>query len=271
MPIFADFAGHRNESTKIIWISYTQSSHSVSTSCASSITKTTLFFWKILRMNAAWTMPCTIVSASRSFSAYVKFLFVRNQTNSKCMQPIVASSDDRTKTTDPNIVYYSNERLATLIKILISFASTTLLLAPTFLFLSFDLSIAWMALITSAFAFIFSAAASMLTNANRQGVFAATAAYCAVLVVVISVVQQGRSFQPPLADRECYFPMVENLKPMLVSLKHLWPNSTSSYVFFTLFCIVSIMFCICFALFCMFFYLYTRKTRGIPGQPERLQ
>jgi hypothetical protein len=48
-----------------------------------------------------------------------------------------------------------------------------------------------MASVTLLFAFVFSIAISLSTSARRQDVFAATAAYCAVLVVFIGNLQQA--------------------------------------------------------------------------------
>jgi hypothetical protein len=144
-----------------------------------------------------------------------------------------------------------------------------------------------MTMIASVLALLFSAAVSVLTNAKRQGVFAATAAYCAVLVVFIGIVQQGRAFQLSSARREphllvadsprpmnlhvadsprsmyilvanslrsIYLLLADRLEPTFLILKTLWPDSTSSYVFFTLFCIF-------FILFGMIFYLHVRRIR----------
>jgi hypothetical protein len=49
-----------------------------------------------------------------------------------------------------------------------------------------------MASITLVFALIFATAVTLCTNARRQDVFAATAAYCAVLVVFIGNIQQSQ-------------------------------------------------------------------------------
>jgi len=47
-----------------------------------------------------------------------------------------------------------------------------------------------MALVTLIFALAFATVVSLFTSARRQEVFAATAAYCAVLVVFIGNLQQ---------------------------------------------------------------------------------
>jgi len=108
----------------------------------------------------------------------------------KVIRYIFVSRADRYKTSDPHVRYYSAERLGTLVKIIISVCSIALLLIPIYLFLTIDLSTEWMASITLIFAFLFATAMSLSTNAKRQEVFAATAAYCAVLVVFIGNLQQ---------------------------------------------------------------------------------
>jgi MFS superfamily sulfate permease-like transporter len=98
--------------------------------------------------------------------------------------------EDQEKTSDPHVHYYSEERLGTAIKVIIAVFSTALLLIPIYLFLSCSLSLKLEALITLLFALLFATAISVFTSARRQDVFAATAAYCAVLVVFIGNLQQ---------------------------------------------------------------------------------
>jgi hypothetical protein len=61
---------------------------------------------------------------------------------------------------------------------------------PIYIFLTRNMSTKIMALVTLAFALAFATAVSLFTSARRQEVFAATAAYCAVLVVFIGNLQQ---------------------------------------------------------------------------------
>lgn len=100
------------------------------------------------------------------------------------------TAEDRAKTSDPHVHYYSEDRLGTLIKVFIAVASTAILLIPVYLFITCDLSAKLMASVTLIFALMFSFAVSVFTKAKRQEVFAATAAYCAVLVVFIGNLQQ---------------------------------------------------------------------------------
>lgn len=101
------------------------------------------------------------------------------------------SPEDQAKTTDPHIHYYSADRLGTFLKVIIAVSSTALLLIPIFIFLTCSLSAKLMAAITLIFALVFATAVSVFTSARRQEVFAATAAYCAVLVVFIGNIQQS--------------------------------------------------------------------------------
>ncbi|TVY81623.1 hypothetical protein LSUE1_G004824 [Lachnellula suecica] len=106
------------------------------------------------------------------------------------LRDVFVSPDDQKKTSDPYVHYYSEARLGVLIKVIIAVASTALLLIPVYLFLTCNLSAKLMASITLIFVLVFSTAVSLLTEARRQEVFAATAAYCAVLVVFIGNIQQ---------------------------------------------------------------------------------
>jgi MFS superfamily sulfate permease-like transporter len=103
---------------------------------------------------------------------------------------LFVTPEDQEKTSDPYIHYYSEERLGTLIKVIIAVVSTALLLIPIYLFLSCNISLKWMASIVLFFSLVFATAVSVFTSARRQEVFAATAAYCAVLVVFIGNIQQ---------------------------------------------------------------------------------
>jgi hypothetical protein len=111
------------------------------------------------------------------------------------LQNIFVTPDDQNKTKDPHVHYYSQQRLGILIKIVIAVASTALLLIPIYLFLTCSVSAKLMAMITLIFALIFATAVSVFTTARRQEVFAATAAYCAVLVVFIGNIQQSTMTQ----------------------------------------------------------------------------
>jgi uncharacterized membrane protein len=100
------------------------------------------------------------------------------------------SPTDQAKTEDPHVHYYSADRLGAFIKIIIAVACTSLLLIPIYIFVVYRLSPKVMASVTLIFAFAFATAISLSTGARRQEVFAATAAYCAVLVVFIGNLQQ---------------------------------------------------------------------------------
>jgi len=107
------------------------------------------------------------------------------------LRSIFVSPEDQGKTTDPHIHYYSAGRLGAFLKIIIAVSSTALLLIPIYIFLTCSMSAKLMAAITLIFALAFATAVSVLTSARRQEVFAATAAYCAVLVVFIGNIQQS--------------------------------------------------------------------------------
>jgi len=110
--------------------------------------------------------------------------------NNWVLRTIFVSEDEQAKTRDPYVRYYSADRLNILIKVMIAVTSTALLLIPIYIFLSCTVSTKLMAAITLIFALLLATAVSIFTSANRQEVFAVTAAYCAVLVVFIGNIQQ---------------------------------------------------------------------------------
>ncbi|RDW62569.1 hypothetical protein BP5796_10871 [Coleophoma crateriformis] len=105
-------------------------------------------------------------------------------------QKLFVTPEDQAKTQDPHHYYYSEERLGAVIKTVVAFVSTAILLLPIFLFTALKLSPASTASVTLLFVLVFAAAISGLTSAKRVEVFAATAAYCAVLTVFIANTQQ---------------------------------------------------------------------------------
>ncbi|KAL2074203.1 hypothetical protein VTL71DRAFT_7981 [Oculimacula yallundae] len=106
------------------------------------------------------------------------------------LDPVFISSDDKAKTLDPYLNYYSEERFGILVNVIIAVTSAAILLIPVYLFLVCEMSVKLMASVILIFALTFSSAISILTKAKRQEVFAATAAYVAVLVVFVGNLQQ---------------------------------------------------------------------------------
>jgi len=102
------------------------------------------------------------------------------------LRALFVNADDQAKTRDPHVHYYSEDRMGTLMKIIVAIASIALLFVPIFIFLSYKaFSVKSLTAITLSFALIFATAISVFTSATRQEVFASTAAYAAVLVVFI--------------------------------------------------------------------------------------
>ncbi|UPX20962.1 uncharacterized protein EKO05_0011169 [Ascochyta rabiei] len=97
----------------------------------------------------------------------------------------------RAKTKDPKMRYYSPERIERLVGILITLIIFILLVLPVVAMYKLtsvgnrNSTIDAVGLLV-VFTLLFSAAMSMLTKAKRHELFAASAAYCAVLVVFIS-------------------------------------------------------------------------------------
>jgi ABC-type transport system involved in cytochrome bd biosynthesis fused ATPase/permease subunit len=97
----------------------------------------------------------------------------------------------RKKTNDENIHYYSQSRIQRLVGLIITFVIFVLLVLPVVAMYELtsvgDRNSTFDAVgILVVFTLLFSAAMSLLTEAKRHELFAASAAYCAVLVVFIS-------------------------------------------------------------------------------------
>ncbi|CAG8950111.1 hypothetical protein HYFRA_00008345 [Hymenoscyphus fraxineus] len=112
-----------------------------------------------------------------------------------CRKPILrhifVSKKEQRKSADSHVQYYSDSRLGIAVKVIIALASTALLLIPVYMFVTLNTSpIKVQASITFFFAFIFATSLSGFTTAKRHEIFAATAGYCAVLVVFLGNLQQ---------------------------------------------------------------------------------
>ncbi|KAK7548921.1 hypothetical protein BKA81DRAFT_368412 [Phyllosticta paracitricarpa] len=91
----------------------------------------------------------------------------------------------RRSTTNKETKLYSKHRVDTFARILITMVAVALLMAPVVVLFLQEESGTAKILVILAFTLIFSAALSVFTKAKRHEVFAATAAYCAVLVVFL--------------------------------------------------------------------------------------
>ncbi|KAF8543351.1 hypothetical protein BDD12DRAFT_234760 [Trichophaea hybrida] len=90
-------------------------------------------------------------------------------------------------TDDENIMLFSNSRIETLARCLTAFLATIILSLPVVLLYFFNQPLVKLLIILVS-TFIFSLAIAVLTRARKAEVFAATAAYGAVLVVFVSTV-----------------------------------------------------------------------------------
>ncbi|CAL8581470.1 hypothetical protein XPA_007160 [Xanthoria parietina] len=98
---------------------------------------------------------------------------------------ILSSSEERKKTDDEYVQLYSKYRVDVLARLILTVVAVVLLMVPTaVLFLVPEHDILKIMLIM-IFTMLFSAALSVFTKAKRHEMFAATAAYCAVLVVFL--------------------------------------------------------------------------------------
>lgn len=106
-------------------------------------------------------------------------------------QYLFTTPELRAKTEDATIAYYSPSRVEKLVGLIITFIIFILLVLPVVAMYELtsvgdrDSTIDAVGLLV-VFTLLFSAAMSLLTKAKRHELFAASAAYCAVLVVFIS-------------------------------------------------------------------------------------
>lgn len=131
------------------------------------------------------------------------------RTKTPPLQKYFRTPEAQEKTTDPFVSFYSSSRIDKLVNILITFVIFCLLVVPVITMYELtntathgDLDVSSKATSTSAadiynrdtfnavgvlivFTLLFSAAMSVLTKAARHELFAASAAYCAILVVFI--------------------------------------------------------------------------------------
>jgi ABC-type transport system involved in cytochrome bd biosynthesis fused ATPase/permease subunit len=107
------------------------------------------------------------------------------------IQKLFATKELREKTDDKHIHYYSQSRIEKLVGFIITLIIFILLVLPVVAMYKLtslgNRNSTFDAVgILVVFTLLFSAAMSLLTKAKRHELFAASAAYCAVLVVFIS-------------------------------------------------------------------------------------
>jgi hypothetical protein len=120
-------------------------------------------------------------------SRFLKWIF---RTNEPPLQKYFRTPELRKKTTNKYINFYSSSRIDTLVGVLITVIIFVLLVLPVttmYRLASFDTPRSTFDAIgvLIIFTLLFSAAMSLLTRAARHELFAASAAYCAILVVFI--------------------------------------------------------------------------------------
>ena len=101
------------------------------------------------------------------------------------------TSSKKESTADDSSIFASNYVADLTIKITVTVASTALLMLPVVILYLFDMSAGIKLVVVSLFVLAFCLALSIMTNAKRHEVFAATAAYCAVLVVFLANLPNG--------------------------------------------------------------------------------
>ena len=106
------------------------------------------------------------------------------------MQNVFMTKSLREKTSDPDLKYYAPARVDTLVGVVITMIIFVLLVLPVVVMYELtnigESASAFEAIgILIIFTLTFGMAMSLLTTAKRHELFAASAAYCAVLVVFI--------------------------------------------------------------------------------------
>ena len=108
---------------------------------------------------------------------------------------------------EPSLIMLSPRRFNLFISIIITTLSSLLLLAPVALLYNFPDWGGWQILLIFAFTLIFATVCAAVTRAKRHEIFAATAAYCAVLVVFLAnsaqfvVLPNGQPLSPATTHR----------------------------------------------------------------------
>ncbi|ORX96603.1 hypothetical protein BCR34DRAFT_628796 [Clohesyomyces aquaticus] len=113
-----------------------------------------------------------------------------HKVNCRLIRWLFCTDDQKRKSSDKRIYYFSPSRVAKLVNLLITAVIFSLLAAPVlgmYRLSNFKKTEAIFAAIgvLMVFTLLFAAAMSLLTKARRHELFAASAAYCAVLVVFI--------------------------------------------------------------------------------------
>ncbi|KAL1606520.1 hypothetical protein SLS60_003925 [Paraconiothyrium brasiliense] len=110
---------------------------------------------------------------------------------------LFATKELREKTDDKHVFFYSHHRIEKLVGLVITFIIFILLILPVVAMYNLtsignrDSTLDAVGILV-VFTLLFSAAMSLLTKAKRHELFAASAAYCAVLVVFISNFNNGQ-------------------------------------------------------------------------------
>jgi hypothetical protein len=94
----------------------------------------------------------------------------------KLTRLLFTSADQRRKSPDPYIKYYSKSRIDLLVRIIICLLAVALLVAPVVLLFSVPERNALKILVLLSFTLFFCVCISVFTKAKRHEVFAATAA-----------------------------------------------------------------------------------------------
>ncbi|KAA6412628.1 MAG: hypothetical protein FRX48_03620 [Lasallia pustulata] len=134
------------------------------------------------------------------FDGFVESLL--QKTNCKLIKYVFRSREFGQKTVDKNISYFDQKRVDSLVSTIIMLVIIVLLVLPIvgMFRLSTDNNRAdtFTAIgVLIVFTLLFCAVISMLTKARRHEIFAASATYCAVLVVFISNINGYQSNTPP--------------------------------------------------------------------------
>ncbi|KAI9706003.1 MAG: hypothetical protein M1836_005409 [Candelina mexicana] len=107
-------------------------------------------------------------------NAFVERMMIR--TCRRLTQVIFTTSEQKRKSTDPNIRYYSKSRLDYLIRTIITLIATAACMTPVFVLTSIRTDQNMKNLVALAFTFVFATLYTLFTHAKRHEVLTATAA-----------------------------------------------------------------------------------------------
>ncbi|KAH6710668.1 hypothetical protein BKA61DRAFT_612157 [Leptodontidium sp. MPI-SDFR-AT-0119] len=127
-------------------------------------------------------------------------IFIQNRLKSwpwKLLKQRLITENERKKTDDRLVTYYSASRLKAFAGLLLVLTTVGILLAPVFLLFLIPMSRSLMAVTASIFIILFSVVVSVVTGAQVYEVFVSTATYSAIVVMFLGNISAGNATANP--------------------------------------------------------------------------